>query len=82
MVLSEMDKQEIIDSVLSKMTNFPVECSGDGYKPTHYLITTDFRGSKHTPVMLVADEIIWKVSPTHFLKRKLEDGDFLKELWI
>lgn len=75
-----MNKQEIIDSVLAKMTNLPVECSGDGFSPSHFLITTDYRGSKHTPVMLVADEIVWKVSPTHYLKRKLEEDDFLKEV--
>jgi hypothetical protein len=74
-----MDKQQIIEGV---MTNWPVECSGDGYKPTHYLITTDFRGSNHKPVMLVADELVWKEGANYFLKRKLVDSDFLKELWI
>lgn len=73
-----MDK--FLSDFLDKVGIFPVECSGDGYKPSHYLITTDYRGSKHTPVMLVADEIIWKVSPTNYLKRKLEDNDVLKEM--
>jgi len=77
-----MDKQAVIDAIMLKMPLFSTECSGDGYKPTHYLITTDYRGSKHTPVMLVADEIVWKVSATHYLKRKLEDNDVLKEMAI
>ena len=77
-----MDKQSIIDSVLSEMINWPVECSGDGYKPTHYLITTGFRGSKHKPVMLVADELVWKEGVNYFLKRKLKEDDVLKEMAI
>ena len=75
-----MDKW--LEDYIDKISEWPKECDGNGFKPTHYLITTDFRGSKHKPVMLIADEIIWKEGSNYFVKRKLKEDDVLKELWI
>ena len=67
---------------LETLSNWPVECDGNGYVTTHFLLEKNFRTTKHKPVMLCGDYIIWKEASTYYLKRKLTDKDELKEMAI
>lgn len=65
---------------LQTLSNWPQECDGNGYVTTHFLIEQVFRTTKHKPVMLAGEYIIWKEANSYYMKRKLTENDVLKEV--